>query len=351
MGKGKRNNGILPAGEVATFCRQMSLIMEAGIPIYDGIESLVESVEDDKAREAFLDIEEVIKKTGSLYKAVEEVGFFPGYMVNMIRIGEETGKLDDILKSLSVYYEREDRTKKTIKSAVSYPIILVCMMSAVILVLVTKVMPIFEDIFLNLGTNMSKTGAGIMNLGFVIGNVALIIIAVVLLVIIAAVVLKKMGKQNTLLKIARVVPGVKKLGRNMASGKFAEVMGMMLSSGYSLEKALELAPDIVEDEDVKAKIQECGKLVKEGVSFPDALSKIDMFTKMQSRIVSVGFKAGRLDSVMEKISAEYDEAVEDGIDKTVGYIEPCLVAVLSLVIGGILISVMLPLATIMSSIG
>ena len=102
---------------------------------------------------------------------------------------------------------------------------------------------------------------------------------------------------------------------------------------------------------VKEKIEKCGKLVTEGVSFPEALGKIGLFSKMESRIISVGYKAGQLDSVMLKVSEAYEEEVNEGIEKTVGYIEPCLVGILSLVIGGILISVMLPLASIMSSIG
>ncbi len=351
MEENKKKRKLLPAGETATFCRQMSLIMDAGIPVYDGIESLVESCEDEKSRKAFETLSETVKETGSLYKAVEAAGYFPDYMVNMINIGEETGKLDDVLKSLAIYYDREERTKKTIKSAVSYPILLVCMMAVVILALVTKIMPIFEDIFKSLGTNMSETGANIMNIGLAVGNVSLVIIAVILVIIVAAAVLSKLGKSATLLKTASVIPGVKSLNKKISSGRFASVIGMMLSSGYSLEKALEMAPAIVSDTSVKEKIEKCGKLVADGTSFPEALGKIGLFSKMQSRIISVGFKAGQLDSVMLKVSEAYEEEVNDGIEKTVGYIEPCLVGILSLVIGGILISVMLPLASIMSSIG
>lgn len=351
MEQNKKSRRLLPAGETAVFLRQVSLIMDAGIPVYDGIESLVDSCEDGRTKKAFISLSNDVKETGSLYKAVEKAGYFPDYMVNMINIGEETGKLDDVLKSLASYYEREERTKKTIKSAISYPIILICMMTAVILLLVTKVMPIFEEIFLSLGTNMSETGVGIMNLGFAVGNISLVIVAVILLVIIVSAVLFKMGKSDILLKTASVIPGIRRLNKKLSSGKFASVIGMMLSSGYSLEKSLKMAPSIVGDKSVREKIEKCEELVKNGTSFPDALSEINLFTKMESRIISVGFKAGQLDSVMGQISASYEEEVGDGIEKAVGYIEPCLVGILSLIIGGILISVMLPLATIMSSIG
>lgn len=207
MEKNKKMKKLLPAGETATFCRQMSLIMDAGIPVYDGIESLVESCEDEKSRKAFEALSETVRDTGSLYMAVKGAGYFPDYMVNMINIGEETGKLDDVLKSLAVYYDREERTRKTIKSAISYPILLVCMMTAVILALVTKIMPIFEDIFMSLGTNMTETGINVMNIGLAIGNISLVIIAVILVIIVASAILTLIGKSDTLIKIASVIPG------------------------------------------------------------------------------------------------------------------------------------------------
>ncbi len=342
---------ILPAGEIATFCGQISLILDAGIPIHDGMETLVESCEDEKAKLAFEKLSDVVRETGSLFKAVESVGFFPDYMVNMIYIGEETGKLDDVLKSLTVYYEREDKIKKSIKAAVTYPILLIAMMAAVILLLVTKVIPIFEDIFINLGTEMSKVSRSIMNIGIVVGNAAFILIAVILAVIIISAILMKLGKGQAITSFIFKMPILKGLNKRISSGRFASVIAMMLSSGYSLEKSLEVAPTIVNDKMTKKQIDECAALVKGGMSFPEALTKISMFTGMQSRIINVGFKAGKLDSVMEKISKTYEEEIDDSIEKLVAYIEPCLVAILSLVIGGILISVMLPLASIMSSIG
>jgi type IV pilus assembly protein PilC len=341
----------LPSDEVSAFCSQISLILDAGIPLYDGIDSLVESIEDGKGQKAFIQISEKVKETGSLYEAVKEAGFFPEYMVNMIHIGEETGKTDDVLKSLSIYYERESKVLKTVKSAVTYPVLLIAMMAAVILLLVTRVMPIFEDIFINLGTDMSDSGRRIMNLGMLLGQISFAFIAAVLMLIIVFYLISKMGHGNKLRNLLFSLPILNRVNKKISGGRFAAVISMMLSSGYSLEKALEMAPTIVEDEYTKEKIALCAELVKEGKSFPEALLEIGIFTKMQSRIISVGFKAGQLDQVMEKISKTYEEEVDESIEKLVSYIEPCLVGILSIIIGGILISVMLPLASIMSSVG
>ncbi|NLZ81554.1 MAG: type II secretion system F family protein [Clostridiales bacterium] len=342
----------LPAGETALFCTQISLVLRAGIPLHDGIETLYESAEGLSAQKVFKDISILVGKSGSLYDALKKVDIFPPYMVNMIHIGEEVGKLDDVLVSLSEYYEREDKIRKSIRSAIFYPLILIIMMAVVVTVLITKVIPVFEQIYQNLGTEMSAAGKAIMNLGSNSGKVVLILVIVILLILIFMMIFSRTNQgADKLRNFIGKLPFLKSLNQKIASGRFVSVLSMMISSGYELEKSLEMAPDIVEDKITKEKIVECGNLLREGVSFPDALAMIDIFSPLYNRMIYVGFKAGQLDSVMERLTRLYEEEVDDTITKLVSFIEPTLVAILSIIIGGILISVMLPLTSIMSSIG
>ena len=345
---GKRD--MLSADEISSFCGQIALILQAGIPLYDGMETLVDSCEDKKAKEAFKQLADKVIETGMLYEAVRDAGFFPQYMVNMIHIGEEAGKLDEVLRSLSIYYEREARIRKSIKSAISYPILLILMMAAVVTLLVTNVMPVFEKVFKNMGTDISQTGKSIMNVGLAIGNVAFVIIAIVLVVIIAVCIAVKLGAGESLKRLSFKLPLLRGLSKRMSAGRFASVLSMMISSGYSLEKALEMAPGIVTDTTAREKIKKCDELLKEGKSFPEALESIEMFDGIHNRMISVGFKAGQLDAVMDKMTKVYEEEVDDSIERLLSFIEPTLVAILSIIIGGILVSVMLPLTSIMSSL-
>lgn len=346
-----KKNKYLSAEETAAFTSQVSLILEAGIPIYDGIATLAESAADEDAKRAFYAISSTVEDTGSLYKAVLKAGFFPSYMVNMINIGEETGKLDDVLKSLTIYYEREARVKKSIKSAISYPIILLAMMAAVVFLLVKKVLPIFQEIFKNLGSDVSSTGKAMMEVGTIAGTVVFIIIFVIIAIALIVGILYALGFRDALQQVIFKIPGLKSLGNKLSASKFTSVLGMMLSSGYSLEKALELAPSIVTDRETKKKIFKCQELIKSGKNFPDALFEIGMFSGIQTRMINIGFKAGAMDLVMLKLTDVYEQEIDDRIEMLVSIIEPTLVAIMSLIIGGILISVMLPLANIMSSIG
>ncbi len=342
---------LLPPGETALFCSQVALILKAGIPLYEGIESLSESARDNKANEALKRISEVVIETGSIYQAVKKAEFFPVYMVNMIHIGEETGNLEDVMNSLATYYEREDKVKKTIKSAITYPILLIAMMAAVISLLVTQVIPIFEEVFNNLGTDMPASAKTILKLGLTVGNLSFVIIGIIILIAMITYFLSKLGFYEQIANMLNKFYIIKRLNKKISAGRFSAVLSMMLSSGYSLEKALKISPDIITDKSAKEKIRKCEEYINEGKTFPYALEEIKIFKPLESRMISVGYKAGQLDTVMSKLTKVYEEEVDEEITKIVSFIEPVIVAILSIIIGGILLSVMLPLASIMSSIG
>lgn len=341
----------LSSEELALFCEQVELILEAGIPLYDGFETLSKEADNDYAKAVFANISKSLLKQGSLYCAIKDIKLFPEYMINMINIGEETGKLDDVLKALNVYYTKSARTKKAVKSAVSYPMVLLCMMSAVSMLIVTKILPIFEEIFKNLGTDMSKSGKNIMSMADTLGRVVFFVTLVILIVTAVIYAAAKIGCGNKMLRLFGKLPFIRKMSEKMAAAGFSSVMSMMLSSGYSLEKALELAPEIVSDEYTKNKLRGCRKLMEEGKDIAEGLTEINIFDGITNRMIAVGYKAGALDSVMKKISDKYEEETTESIERAVSVIEPTLVAIMSIIIGGILIAVMLPLANIMSSIG
>ena len=182
MSKFFKLNRTLPPDEISMFCEQVALILKSGIQLHDGMDTLCEGIEDKKAKEIFSKVSDVVSETGSLHEALKEAEIFPEYMVNMVLIGEEAGKLEEVMESLSLYYENENIIKKSIHTAISYPIVLVCMMAVVLSVLITRVMPLFEEIFKNLGTEMSATGKMVMNFGINFGKVTLIVIVAVLII-------------------------------------------------------------------------------------------------------------------------------------------------------------------------
>lgn len=345
-----RTSGRIPAKETALFCTQAGLLLKAGIPLGDGLASLTEEG-TGAGRELLRRIADTARETGSLYEAVRQAGVFPSYMVHMIRIGETAGKLEEVLDSLSLYYEREARLRGAVRSAVLYPLILILLMAAVIAVLVVAVMPIFSSVLADLGAEASAN-TGMVSTGVVIGRCALVVVAVLLALLVAMLLLSLSAKgRQALMSLSSRLPILRRLYRQIASSRFASVMSMLLSSGYDLGEALELAEEVVADPTVRNKIRLCRDKVSRGKAFSAALLELGLFSGLYARLIQTGEKTGRLDDVMKNMAAQYETDVEESLSGVVALIEPTLVILLSVIIGSILLSVMLPLIGILSAIG
>lgn len=340
----------LPAAEVSLFCQQAAMMLKAGIPLYDGMELLYKNYKDTSYGPAFLKIYEGVEEGGTLYEGVKNAGFFPTYMVHMIQIGESAGELDEVLEALSSYYEREDRMQSSIRSAVAYPLLLVVLMTIVIGVLVVRVLPVFSEVFSSLGTGFDGGTGVILSGGVAMGKAVLILAAALLAIVLTLYIIWHMGGRGLLIRASRIFPAVRRLLDKQAAGRFAEVSAMVLESGYSLEHALELIPDLISDERNQKRARACRELMEQTKDFPAALENTGMFEPLHRKMIRVGSEAGQMDQVMKRLAKIYAAEVDEGIYKLVSWVEPALVSILTLIIGGILLSVMLPLASIMMSI-
>lgn len=350
---GKPARGVFHDRELSLLCSQFAMILRAGISLYDGMESMSEDMSegDDKER-ILLGIKSKLQEGASLYEAFQSAGVFPDYMVNMVDIGERSGRLEDVMASLSVYYDREDRLKQEIRSAVIYPALLVFMMAAVILVLIIRVLPVFETVFKNLGVEMSGFSKGLMDFGIVISQYAIVIVAVLALLVVGLFLYSRLKKGSGLWSgLLTKLPGLRKLTEKISAGRFASALSLLLSSGYDTRAALDLIPNILTGSEMKEKAEKIKSLLDGGMTLSDAIKEVGIFPGLYARMISVGFKTGTLDEVMKELSGIYEEEINTSLNNFVAVLEPALVAALSIVIGVIIISVMLPLMGIMSSIG
>jgi type IV pilus assembly protein PilC len=352
MSKNGASGKKLSPREVSTFCTQIALILKAGIPLYDGISAVYDGELSGSLRKAVEVVHTTLSEFRPLWMGMEESGVFPEYVVNMTRVGDATGKLEDVMNGLADYYEREQTIRQRIRSAVVYPLILFFMMTAVIIILITNVLPMFESIYRQMGSELSPTATTLMNFGIGAGNVAFWVVAaiVIIAVVIAAVSRNKDGKaflQRTLEKL----PFTKRVMSNMTAHRFSASMALMLSSGANTDESLDLVKDVIGKSSAAEKYEKFREMVANGESLPDALTRSRMFPSVFSRMVNAGYKTGSADSVMKRLSDIYEEEFDVSLKNLTSMLEPVLVGILSVVIGIIIVSVMLPLAGIMTSIG
>jgi type IV pilus assembly protein PilC len=342
----------LPPDETALFCEQIAMVLKAGIPIGDGMETLANSYAGSRYGARFEGMRAALNRSGTLSAALEEAGIFPNYLLAMARIGERTGKLDEVMASLANYYQWEAQIKSSVKNAILYPSVLVMMLAVVIAILVISVLPVFQRVFDSLGLATGSPASAAMQIGVGVGKGMLVLVgvfAVVLIVI--GILLRTNRRESVLALLARVIPSVRRVNARLSTARYASALSMMLAAGYPVEEAIVLAPSVVTDAKHRQQGERAAEALLGGAGFAVAAEKSGLFDPMHEKMIHFGAAAGKLDAVMEKLSGIYMTEADDAIHNVIAMIEPTLVAVLSIVIGGILLSVMLPLLSVLSAIG
>ncbi len=337
--------------ELSSFCGQLALIIKSGISPLEGITIMLEDATSADEKEVLTQLLEHIQETGFLHCALAATNLFPPYMLHMIEIGEETGTLDDVMESLKNHYQREYTIHQMLRSSITYPMIMTGMMTVVVVILLVKVMPIFNQVFIQLGTEMTGFSRVFMNMGVTLQRYSIVFI-VVLFILVGLVcygIFTVSGKKF-FQRLLSFIPFTKHISEKIAACRFADGMALTLSSGLSPERSLELVASLNEDLMFQQKIDHCQRELENGVDFSKALLTAHVFTGIYARMTSIASKTGALDESMEEIATLYQNDIDSKINNLLAIIEPTLVVILSLIAGSILLSVMLPLIGIISGI-
>ena len=225
-----------------------------------------------------------------------------------------------------------------------FPLLMIAMMLAVILVLIAKVLPVFHQIYMELGSDLTGFAGAMMRFSDAL-NQYLFVIVIVLIAAAAGIFL--ISKSDAGQKFFKKRP----LALSTAASRFANCMALALSSGLDTDQGLMLAEQLVDNPYMASRIKKCRDLTASGRGFAEAVLTSGIFSKIYTSMITIGFRTGSMDEVMHQISEEYEEETDKQIAKFISVLEPTLVIILSIFIGLILISFLLPLIGIMSSIG
>ena len=332
MGKSKKQQKLSNL-ECASFCSQMTMVLHAGFPAVEGVSLLLEDAKDVQEKAILQVMYDEMINTGLLYPALEKTSVFPDYLLQMVKIGEETGTLDDVMNGLTHHYEREDEIEKSIKSALTYPLIMVAMMIAVIVILLTKVMPVFEQVFRQLGRQMTGFSGGMLVLGKTISNYAIVFIAIA-----------------AFAGFSRKMHLFHGLYDKIAACRFADSLYLTLKSGQNPQKGLEFADELIADKNFSKKIKKCSQKMEEGEDFAAAVGGAGIFEGLYERMLVISGKTGETDETLETIARQYEREIDQRMSSYIAILEPTLVIILSVIVGMILLSVILPLMGIMAGL-
>ena len=332
---------------ISFLCSEIRLIVKSGIPLEEAFSIMAEEESDRETSQILSEIAKRIGEGDSLQDVFAESGKFPAHMIDMIEMGYSTGYLEEVFAQLAKYYDREARLRDSIRNAVMYPAVLLVMMLFVIFILIIKVLPVFKSVFDQLGGSMSGLAAALMNAGAFAGQHIIAAAAVIAVVIAACAALTVKRHREGRITVFMT----DRLYRMEGSARFAAAMSMAVSSGLSIDEAVEMAVKMDFDKDTKAAILKIKESMDEGTEFADAMKESGLFSNIYNRMIGLGARSGSMDRVLEEVSERMDRAVSDELDSLVGKIEPTMVIILSVITGAILLSVMLPLMEIMNNIG
>ena len=341
----------LTAQELGSFCRQLGILIHSGMGPLESLHILLEESTTDTDREVLSNLLSSMEKTGSLSQAVTDSGFFSDSMAAYIKTGEQTGCLDEILDSLSEHYEQEQETSEQIRSAVTYPLLMLGMMGIVIVVLLVKVLPIFRQVFQQMGMEMNGFSSRLLNAGNVITRYSafFLILAALLIGCILFLCLNKKGQQ-TLAKIVLHLPVLRDIPVALDYSRMTQGLALGQKSGLTPETSLVLATQMISHPLVLERLQKAADLLNTGCSFSDALKESGLFGGMEIRLIVVAFQSGTADEAFADLSSRYQNNASALITRVISVIEPTIVIILSLLVGLVLLSVMMPLLGVLADI-
>ena len=337
----------------AALFRSLALLTKSGVTLADGFLIIADEEEDEAVSSLYRQIAEELESGEAFFSTLEKTGAFPAYATGLIDVAERVGKLEETLFALSRYYEERERMKNSILHALTYPAVILLMMFAVIVVLLSKVLPVFDEVYGSLGSSLTGFAGGLLAVGeFLSAAMPYIGAALGFAVIIGAAIALFPTLTEKLKRLSMRLFGDRGVARKINNAHLAEALSLALSSGMPVEEGLLLAERLLCDTPgALARCRGCRKEIEEGAPLPETLEKYSFLSRSSCRMLNLGIRSGNVDGVMEDIARRMSDEAEEAIESATSRIEPALVLVTSFLVGAILIAVMLPLINIMKALG
>lgn len=334
----------LNARQLSEFSKELSTLLASGVSIVRALEIIAEEEGISPITKAlYLDILAELKRGLSLSEAMEMKQCFPELMLGMIRSGEGSGNIDAVMNRLALHYERENRLKQQVQSAMTYPMVLLVMSILVVILIVTFILPQFEELFAEMESLPVVTEILMGISDFLVTQWYVALLVIFLLFIILRTVGKIYKVRRTIDYIKVHMPVAGKLNKVIYTARFSRTLSSLYSSGMPIASALQTAGGTVGNVYVEEQFDKVISMVRSGIPLSQALREVDGFLRKLSSTIMIGEESGRLDAMLDSIAMTMEEEAEAATKRLVTLLEPILICIMALVVGFIIIAVMLPI--------
>ncbi|MBI5116599.1 type II secretion system F family protein [Candidatus Poribacteria bacterium] len=352
-GKGLRRGKKIKSEEMILFTRSLATMVNAGLPLLQGIDIMIEQTESANFKRVLTQIGQDIEAGLTFSDALKKhPKVFTDLYASMVRAGEASGNLDGILIQLAEYLEATEKLKREIKSAMTYPIIALVIVVAIAVGLLVFIVPKFQEIFEGLGGQLPAPTLMLIKLSNILRSYILIVIGILVAIFVGVryYVSTPLGKmQFDTVKLRLPVFGP--LFRKVAVARFARTLSTLTRSGVPVLAALEIVERTIGNEVIARAVNGSQSSIKAGATISEPLSRSGAFPLMVTRMIDVGERTGALDELLGKIAEFYDQQVEATISSLTSLIEPMLILFLGIVVGGMVLALFLPIFKLSTLVG
>ncbi len=330
--------------ELPPFSRQLSAMLLAGMPIIQALDALEDQAQDKNMKMVVLGLKNHLQSGASFTESLSHYpDIFDDLYVNMIRAGESGGQLGETAARLAGFLEASARLTRKVKSAMSYPVIVLCIALVIAAALILFIVPVFAEMFDEMGAELPGLTQIMITLS---DGMRAYGVYVILLVIAGFFVFRKWTKTPAgAVQLAAMIlklPVVGELNRKIATSRFARTFAQLLNSGVPILSALEIVSGATGNKVFEKAVKNSKAIVEQGDNLSAALLEERCFPKLLVHMLAAGEKTGKIDDMMQNIADFYDDEVEATLDGLTALIEPLLMVFLGVIIGGIVMSMFLP---------
>jgi type IV pilus assembly protein PilC len=338
--------------DVAVFTRQFSVMIDSGVPLVQCLQILADTQENKKFKAAIRGVTSDVESGNSLAQSMKNYPkTFDTLYTNMVAAGETGGILDTIFQRLSVYIEKAVKLRRAVQSAMVYPVSVVVIASAVIALILWKVVPAFTELFESMNSDLPLPTRVVIGASKFVGNYGiLILIGIALFIFGFKTYYATPRGRYQVDKILLRTPIFGPLLRKIAVARFTRTMATLIASGVPILDCLEITASTAGNAVVEEAILGVKKAIEEGRTIVDPLRASGVFPNMVVSMIGVGEQAGALETMLTKIADFYEEEVDAAVGDLMTAMEPMMIVVLGVIVGGIVISMYLPIFTLVGQL-
>ena len=338
---------------VSIFCRNVQMLISAGIDSEEAVGLLGDDAAQNDFQDAARDIQKrMLTGTPVLSEAMRESGYFPQHACSMLAAGEKTGKSESVLGSLADYYENRDRLSRKLRSAVIYPLVLLMLTAAILVLLLARVLPVFTGVYRSLAGGLTTSAYIYLRIAYVVGGIALVAAIIVILLLLAAFGAARNPKaREDMVGLLVKFPPARNAIEKLSLSSFTSVLHLFVASGADVDTSISAAEELVTDPGMRKRVEAVRTHMKEdNVGLSTAIYDKGLFEPLYARLFISAVRSGQTERMLGKLANDFGLEADEAVDSLIDSIEPIISAFLTLAVGIALLSTMIPLIGILGAV-